>query len=127
MGDLTLWMKLSVKAEILINNPGRFFHYEPLSTSFIRLWRDLSAKIQLYLKRKCFQKAIVLSISYHPLPFTKRYDHLRNGHFNLLRHPHCLLHLFFQRCHLHVKGCPVKLKTLLSMAFQSKGTTTRRI
>jgi len=26
-------MKLSVKAEIFINNPGRFFHYEPLFTS----------------------------------------------------------------------------------------------
>ena len=27
-----------------MNSPGRFFHYEPLSMSFIRLWRDLSGK-----------------------------------------------------------------------------------
>ena len=45
IGDLTLWMKPPVKAETFINSPGRFFHYEPLFTSFIRLWRDLSAKI----------------------------------------------------------------------------------
>jgi hypothetical protein len=38
-------MKSPVKAETFINSPGRFFHYEPLFTSFIRLWRDLSAKI----------------------------------------------------------------------------------
>jgi hypothetical protein len=45
VGDLTLWMKSPVKAKTFINSLGRFFHYEPLSTSFIRLWRDLSAKI----------------------------------------------------------------------------------
>jgi len=44
-GDLTLWMKSPVKAETFMNSPGRFFHYEPLVTSFIRLWRNLSAKI----------------------------------------------------------------------------------
>ena len=43
--DLTFWMKSPVKAETFMNSPGRFFHYEPLVTSFIRLWRDLSAKI----------------------------------------------------------------------------------
>jgi hypothetical protein len=45
IADLTLWMKPPVKTEIFINRPGRFFHYEPLFTSFIRLWRGLSAKI----------------------------------------------------------------------------------
>ena len=33
------------KVKTFINGPGRFFHYDPLFTSFIRLWRDLSAKI----------------------------------------------------------------------------------
>ena len=37
IGDLTLWMKPPVKTETFINSPGRFFHYEPLFTSFIRL------------------------------------------------------------------------------------------
>jgi hypothetical protein len=45
IGYLTLWMKPSVKAGAFINSPSRFFHYEPLFTSFIRLWRDLSVKI----------------------------------------------------------------------------------
>jgi hypothetical protein len=36
--------EIPVKTEIYMHNPGRFFHYEPLFTSFIRLWRDLSAK-----------------------------------------------------------------------------------
>jgi hypothetical protein len=45
IGDLTLWMKSPVKAETFINSPDRFFHYEPLFTSFIRHRRDLSAKI----------------------------------------------------------------------------------
>jgi hypothetical protein len=27
-----------------VTRPYGFFHYEPLFTSFIRLWRDLSAK-----------------------------------------------------------------------------------
>ena len=31
--DLTLWMKPPVKAEVIINSPGGFFHYEPLFTS----------------------------------------------------------------------------------------------
>ena len=31
--DLTLWMKPPVKASISISRPGRFFHYETLSTS----------------------------------------------------------------------------------------------
>ena len=35
----------SFNAETFINSPGGFFHYEPLFMSFIRLWRDLSAKI----------------------------------------------------------------------------------
>jgi hypothetical protein len=33
-----------VKADTFMNSPDRFFHYEPLFTSFIRLWRGLSAK-----------------------------------------------------------------------------------
>ena len=33
IGDLTLWIRPPVKAEIFMNNPGRFFHYEPLFTS----------------------------------------------------------------------------------------------
>lgn len=33
IGDLTLRMKLPVKAKTFINSPGWFFHYEPLFTS----------------------------------------------------------------------------------------------
>jgi hypothetical protein len=33
IGKRTFCMKLSVKAETFINSLGRFFHYEPLSTS----------------------------------------------------------------------------------------------
>jgi len=33
IGDLTLWIKPPVKASISISRPGRFFHYETLSTS----------------------------------------------------------------------------------------------
>ena len=32
-----LWMKAPVKAVTFMNGPDGFFHYEPLSTSFIRL------------------------------------------------------------------------------------------
>jgi hypothetical protein len=42
---LMLWMKAPFNAVTFMNGPDGFFHYEPLSTSFIRLWRDLSAKI----------------------------------------------------------------------------------
>ena len=45
IGDLTLWIKSLVKAEVFINSRGGFFHYEPLFTSLVRLGRDLSAKI----------------------------------------------------------------------------------
>jgi len=38
-------MKHPLKTKTFINSPGGFFHYEPLSTSFIRLWRDFSVKI----------------------------------------------------------------------------------
>jgi hypothetical protein len=34
IGDLTSLMKPYVKTENFINIPGRFFHYEPLFTSF---------------------------------------------------------------------------------------------
>ena len=33
ISDLTLWMKLSIKAKPLISSPVRFFHYKPLFTS----------------------------------------------------------------------------------------------
>jgi hypothetical protein len=32
IGDLNLWIKLRDKAEVFINGPVRFFHYEPLFT-----------------------------------------------------------------------------------------------
>jgi len=59
-GDLILWMKPPVKAETFINSPGRFFHYEPLFTSFIRLWRDLSAKNLIIPEAVMFSKIKVL-------------------------------------------------------------------
>ena len=35
IGDLNFMDETPFKAEIFINSPGRFFHYEPLFTSFI--------------------------------------------------------------------------------------------
>jgi len=49
-------MKPSIKAESFINRLSGFFHYEPLFTSFIRLWRDLSAKNLIIPEAGMFSK-----------------------------------------------------------------------
>jgi len=49
-------MKPPDKAEVFNNSQGRVFHYEPLFTSFIRLWRDLSAKILIIPEAIMFPK-----------------------------------------------------------------------
>jgi hypothetical protein len=46
----------SVKAKAFMNRPGRFFHYDPLFTSFIRLWRGLSAKNLIIPEAAMFSK-----------------------------------------------------------------------
>jgi hypothetical protein len=45
VSNIALWMKISIQSEMLMHSLDGFFRYKPFFTSFIRLWRRLSAKI----------------------------------------------------------------------------------
>ena len=67
---------------------------------------------------------IVYVYVFHAL---KRFQHLGNRHFNLLRNTDHLFQLLFQFCHLCVKRRPVKLEALFFLTLLGKGFATGTI
>ncbi len=53
-------MKPYVKAKTFINNPGRFFHYEPLFTSSFSKNIIMPESGNIFKKLRCYEKTNLL-------------------------------------------------------------------